>query len=99
MSDYGPYLIIQDLPPLRLPMQQNPDVGMLFHAEPKDQYTTFATVEEAEACIGRDAAERGHRADLDMHLKVLAVEDWEADQADKRQPPSKRRKAKVADES
>lgn len=96
---YGPYLIVQDIPPLRIPLRQDPESGLLLHAVPREKYTTFATGGEASACIARDAGRRedGKGDQLGGELQILRVDAWEAEVEDRRQRRSK--KGKAPDES
>lgn len=77
MSDeYGPYLVLQSLPPLRLPQRIEPDSGLLLIAKPRDSYTQFAIEKEAQAAIRRDQENRG--GEERVGLEIVLVSTWEA---------------------
>lgn len=87
---YGPYLIVQDIPPLRIPLTQDPESGLLFHAVTWEKYTTFATEGEAQACLDRDVEQRGRGGPWVDTLRILRVDAWEAEVEDRQQRRSKK---------
>jgi hypothetical protein len=75
-DEYGPFVVLQTLPPLRLPMKVEPESGELVFAKPRDSYTQFAIVKEAASAIRRDEEARGYARSPE--LEIVPVDTWEA---------------------